>query len=744
MDLRSARRRLGLSRELVTGWRPTGPRLRGFVRSSVTSYIALGVTLYILPGRQSGGPLPVLGLVFTVAVVGLLLRPLLLGLAVVLGSFGLLLVGILTQAIILDVAIGIAPDIDIGSRPAVLLVSWVAAGVAALVNWLFDAGSEDSFLAQLLGRAMRVAHRQRRVDADAAGTVAASDPAFRGTLIVQLDGVGEQLLRQAITAGAVPTLSGWLRSGSHLLRGWHTGLPATTPAGQAVLLYGNVTTVPSFRWYEKDSGRLMVSNHPRDAAEIERRLSTGQGLLAEGGVSVSNLFSGDAPTTLLTMSDARLPPRSTRGLASFATAKGGLVRSVVVFGGQVVTELYQGRRQRRRDVRPRVGRGGVFALLRGVTTALLRDLNVAIVAEQIARGAQTIFVDFLDYDEVAHHAGPSRPESMRTLDGLDRLLRFFSDVTVATGRDYDLVIVSDHGQAQGATFRQLCGLSLHDVVADLSGSADEPTGTPHPHPHPHPIPGQGQGTSPSRVQLVVPADLDSVPAERFGAANLLLTGVARSDGIAARTLRHRGDADGQVTLGEPRYASVVTAESGLIVAASGSLAHLYLADLPGRVTREVIDERYPGLIEGLAKHPQIGAVVVRSRLGGLLAIGTDGWRVVDAQTGLTDDPDSAAGTGTGTGEGEGENPLTAYGPLAEPDVAALDGRDHVGDLILFGRFDPGSGEVVAFEELVGSHGGLAGGQNDAILIHPAGWSLPAEKVLTGHQVHRILLEHVRR
>ncbi|MGI8667912.1 MAG: alkaline phosphatase family protein [Jatrophihabitans sp.] len=692
----SMRRRLELSARLVSSWRPTGSRLRGLVRSMTTSYLALGITLYILPGRQSAGPLAVLGLVIVVAAVGVLLRPVLLGLAVVLGSFGLLLIGVLTQAIILDIALGIAPDVEVGSRPAVLLVSWVAATVAALVNWLFDAGNEDSFLAQLLGRAVRVAHRQPL----------AGRPAGPGTLIVQLDGVGEDLLRQAITAGTVPTLSRWLRSGSHRLRGWHTGLPATTPAGQAVLLYGDTEQVPSFRWYEKESGRLVVANHPRDAAEIEQRLSTGRGLLADGGVSVSNLFSGDAPTRLLTMSDARLPPRSTRGLASFATAKGGLVRSIVVFGGQVIAELYQGRRQRRRDVLPRVRRGGVFALVRGVTTALLRDLNVAIVAEQIARAAPVIFVDFLDYDEVAHHAGPSRPESMRTLDGLDRLLRFFAEVIEATGRDYDIVVVSDHGQAQGATFGQLSGTSLHELVSSLCVPA--PAGD-----------GGGAGA----------AGIDSAPAERWTPLNLLLTGVARSQSPAARVMSRTRDPEQQVTLGQPvGDRDSVADPAGLVVAAAGSLAHIYLAEVAGQVPREVIEARHPGLIDALAGHPQIGAVLVRSQQpDGLVVLGAHGWRLLDGSRAVA---------------GSGLDPLSDYGVRAAGDLTALAGRRHVGDLIVLGRFDPASGEVVAFEELVGSHGGLGGGQTEAIFLHPAGWPVPVG-VLSGLQVHRVLLERVR-
>jgi hypothetical protein len=58
--------------------------------------------------------------------------------------------------------------------------------------------------------------------------------------------------------------------------------------------------------------------------------------------------------------------------------------------------------------------------------------------------------------------------------------------------------------------------------------------------------------------------------------------------------------------------------------------------------------------------------------------------------------------------------------------------------------DPGTGEVAAFEDLVGCHGGLGGWQSRAVLIHPADW--PAGPELVGADaVHRQLvgwLEHL--
>ena len=72
-----------------------------------------------------------------------------------------------------------------------------------------------------------------------------------------------------ITAGNLPTVSRWVREGTHRLVEWHTGIPSTTPASQAGILHGAAQHVPAFRWYEKDAGRLVVTNRPGDAAYVE-------------------------------------------------------------------------------------------------------------------------------------------------------------------------------------------------------------------------------------------------------------------------------------------------------------------------------------------------------------------------------------------------------------------------------------------------------------------------------------------
>lgn len=694
MSFDAARERIVLAVRLAMSWRPTGSRLRALGRATVTSFLAIGGMLWLLPSLRASGPVSVLVLVAIVFGVGALARPVLVAVSALFGAVGLLVAGFLSQVLILDLALTVAPGVHGASLHDVVLAAWLVALLSAIVNWVFDVGSDDAFLARVLRHA---------------ATAARLDPFARegpGVLIVQIDGLGEDVLRQALTAGAVPTISRWLRTGTHTMRAWDTGAPATTPAGQAVLLHGDVTTVPGFRWYEKDTARLMVANRARDAAEIERRCSDGRGLLADGGVSVSNLLSGDAPTRLLTMSDPRLSMEARRGVASYLTSRGGLPRTVVLMLGEMITELQQGRRQRRRDVRPRVPRRSVFVLLRAVTTVLLRNLSLSLVADHLASGAPVLYVDFVDYDEVAHHAGPARPEALRTLDGIDRVLRVLAAIAMHVNRNYEVVVLSDHGQAQGSTFRQQAGESLDDLVSRLSDAG------PH---------ESGGGNA------------DEEPAERWGPMNLLLTSAARTVGrrgptrrlLDSRTEHHLDGAS--VTLGPARHDRVY-APGRPVVAAGGSLAHIYLPGVEGRADLERIETVHPRLVEGLRTHPQIGLVLVRSGSGELRALGADGWRVV---------------TESGCRNGAGHDPVAPYGPRAAQALAQLDTRDHVGDLVVLGRFDAHLGEITAFEELVGSHGGIGGGQDRAVLIVPAGWPVPDTDPLDGLGVHELLVDRLR-
>jgi Type I phosphodiesterase / nucleotide pyrophosphatase len=629
-------------------------RLRAVLRSGLMTFVVLTLTLWLMPGVAVDDVADTLGLVVLVAAVGAVLRPLLLVGVTVLGGWAAMLLGVAAQVMVMTVALDLDPANRINGLPSLVIAAVLAVVFAAILDWMVDSGTDDTFVkeARRLMRAVR--RRQARQAGGPLLTLRRPAPGTSpGLLIVQLDGVAEPVLRWAVRAGNLPTIGQWLRSGSHRMRRWHAGLPSTTPAAQAGILHGAAGQIPGFRWYEKDTGRLMVSNRPRDAAVIERRLSDGRGLLRDGGVSIGNAFSGDAATRLLTVSHAALPGRSARGWAAFMASPYGFTRAVVLGIGEVITELHQARLQRKRNLQPRVSRSGAFLALRPASM-LLRDVNVSLAAEQMARGAPVIYCDLVDYDEVAHHAGPARPESMRQLESLDRMLGVLQRLEPEAARRYHLVVLSDHGQSQGPTFRQRCGETLNEVVERL--------------------------TAPDRVVAPVAA------AEATAAA-------------------------------EPEFPPHPVAP--LLVVPSGSLALVYLTRYPGRVGRAEIDRAYPRLLDGLARHPGIGLVVVDD--DGPVALGAAGSHRL--REGMV----------------TGVDPLLPYGPHARADLLRHQESPHVGDLVLLSALDEATDEVAAFEELVGSHGGLGGWQTEALLVSPAGWPMAGGPLVGPDAVHRLLV-----
>ncbi|MBT0772033.1 alkaline phosphatase family protein [Kineosporia sp. J2-2] len=682
----------------------SGRDLRDALIGLVPNAAALLVSSWVLAGLEIAHWWWAFAVAAVTAAVDATARPALRLVAGLAGAFTALFLGLTAQVALIMLALLVVPGVVVTGVEAVAQTLLMVGLLAAVTRSVVSVNDSSYVVGDLIRRGEA---RRRRSGAEVPREIPC------GVVIVQIDGLPYPLLQNGIVSGVLPTLSHWVRSGSHEMTPWWARVPSTTPASQAALLHGGNDGIPAFRWYEKDTGRLMVANRPGDAAEIESRLSDGRGLLADGGVSVSNMFSGDAPTSLMVMSRAArrgdLGPGSAyiRFFFSPFVAARTLVRTVA----EIVKELYQGRQQRVRGIEPRIPRRGAYVALRGITNVVLRDLNVALVAEHMMAAAPVIFVDFVDYDEIAHHAGVSRPESIDALAGLDLTLRTLERVAAAAPRDYRFVVLSDHGQSQGTTFRQLTGRTLEAAVREHAGTAPGQTVAET---------GDVEGWGPFNALL----------------RDVLTTGRPPRTRWARRRVERAGDSG---MLAGPTSAATPSADEGerpeLVVVGSGNLGLVWFPRRPGRVGAETLTEDLPGLIPGLLTEPGIGFVVVDSARGPLV-MGRAGIRV------LLEDLV------------EGRDPLAGFGPRAAADLIRVAQMRNAPDLYVHSTLHARTGEVHAFEELVGSHGGLGGWQNQAVLVHPAGWpvdpdlldrTVEGEELLYGaDMVHRQLVRWLER
>jgi hypothetical protein len=60
-----------------------------------------------------------------------------------------------------------------------------------------------------------------------------------------------------------------------------------------------------------------------------------------------------------------------------------------------------------------------YAAMRAASNVVLRDMSTSLIISEMYRGANVIYTDFTDYDEIAHHSGPERVEALQALDGID-------------------------------------------------------------------------------------------------------------------------------------------------------------------------------------------------------------------------------------------------------------------------------------------------------------------------------------
>ena len=209
------------------------------------------------------------------------------------------------------------------------------------------------------------------------------------------------------------------RRETHRLAEWETDLSSQTGASQAGILLGSNEDISAFRWVEKETATMMTCSAPPDCAETRAPAWTGIGLLVDGGASRGNLLSGEAEDVILTVSRMDAEKKSNPGYRAFFANGDNATRTLVLFGWEVILEWTAALRAIRRDVRPRGHRGGIYPLMRGALCVFVRDLIVSGVLTDIMRGRPAVYATFSSYDEVAHHSGLERADTLEALRKLD-------------------------------------------------------------------------------------------------------------------------------------------------------------------------------------------------------------------------------------------------------------------------------------------------------------------------------------
>jgi uncharacterized membrane protein YvlD (DUF360 family) len=551
--------------EAVT-WHPERPRFKPLrlLLSWVLTAAALWIAAAILPGVDIEGTWGALAVAVVVAVLNAVLPPILAALRLPFTlALGFVLVFVL-NAVVLRLASDVLADtFSVDSFGWALLGALVVAAVSVVLEVVFGTNDDDTYTLRVVQRIARRQGGGRRTDVP-------------GIVFLEIDGLALPVLRRAMRDGNAPTMARWVADDTHRLTEWETDLSSQTGASQAGILLGSNEDIPAFRWVEKETGKLMTCSAPDDCARIEAQRATGIGLLANGGSSRGNLLSGEADEQILTVSRIEAEKRANPGYRAFFANGFNVTRALVLFAWEVIVEWVAALRAIRRDVRPRGHRGGLYPFMRAAMCVVVRDLIVYGVLTDMMRGRPAVYATFSSYDEVAHHSGLERVDTLEALRKLDQQFGRIDRARRYAPRPYEIVVLSDHGQTQGATFKQRNGYGLDELV---QRSVDH-----------------------GRVEEIAGGD-----EQHSMVGNAI------------------GEATGTAPKSQKRSKKDVSGED-VVVLGSGNLGLVYLMEEPRRLTLEEIEERHPRLIAALREHQHVGWLLVRSAEHGPVALGASGAR----------------------------------------------------------------------------------------------------------------------
>ncbi|MEZ5155156.1 MAG: phage holin family protein [Solirubrobacterales bacterium] len=652
------------------------------LRRSVAVVLVDAVVLWILAGILDRFTLDgfgaAIGAALVIGVLNALVFPLLARLTLPLNVLTLGLAAVVLNAVLVSFAIDLVPNAEIKGLAEAIVVTIALTLSTSATSALLAIDDDESWYRNVVKTQSRGRDTVNRTNVP-------------GILFLEIDGLAHEVLERAVAAGRVPNIKRWLDEGSHAMHVWETDWSSQTGACQAGLLHGDNDDMPAFRWWEKERNAPIVTNHPKDAVEIERRHSDGRGLLYADGASRANILSGDAAHSMLTMSTVLTRRRPIgRDYAAYFARPYATFKTLNAVIAEYFRERYWAIRQKRIDEKPRIVRDRKYGLVRAWATVVQLDLQVAAVVGDLIAGRPVVYTTFLAYDEVAHHSGIEREDTLAVLAKVDRQIGRIEKATREAPRPYRLVVLSDHGQSQGATFLQRYGYSLQELVEKACHSSSTYASS-----------GDSAEASAYMGAGLTELDRDQTPVTRA-----IQAGAERLD------VAHPADGDGAAAIAGDQPPEVA-------VMASGCLGLISFPRQPGRLTIETIEALYPTLIEELRSHEGIGFLLVDSAADGALAIGPEGVNRLEK------------------GEVLGKDPLEPFGPNAPRHVLRTHGFPHCPDIVVNSRIWHDPIEVAAFEELVGSHGGMGGSQSFPFVLAPADLQWPGEDVVGAESVHRI-------
>jgi len=535
----------------------------------------------------------------------------------------------------------------------------------------------------------------------------------RGFILIQIDGLSHDHLIQALAAGHMPYVNRLLADHRLTVAPWRCGLPSSTPAVQAGMMFGNRFDIPGFRWYEKDRGTMMTPQRLDHVSMMYDRIHRGQRGILSGGSCYVSMFDGDADLALFTLSTLRRQRffESVRGIGLLVLFLLSPFRVMRVFGMAGLNYVIGLSRRLVRLVKPitrsrtepnALNPFDLFSpLVYAASDALFTEVQTFAIMLDIYRCVPAIYANYNSYDEMAHEMGPDSPAAFRVLRGVDKRIHQIDRMrSHYRQREYDLFLMSDHGNTPAIPFSWKNGATLGQYILQRVGEGISLHERVESHSH---------LVKRARYLHEELRALEETTSPR-------LREIVSS---ARRYVKQRTQKAEELDYDLKR-------QKDIVVSASGPLAHIYFNVSPRQLDLIEVMLLYPDLLDQLLTDANAGTLVGRAGESTIvLGQGGGTLQISDTQE-VTEEP----------------HPLAPFGdaPYIAEQLHRLAHFPHAGDLILLGELQD-DGKVVTFEHQVAAHGGIGGAQGRPFIAWPSERQLAPDALNDAEDLYDYFIRH---
>ncbi len=521
-------------------------------------------------------------------------------------------------------------------------------------------------------------------------------------LIIQIDGLSYDDLEYCVEKGYAPWMKKLLQKEAaqagekQYLKQYFPGLPCSTPVIQAAIMYGDSSPVAGFRFVDKQKNKTISFVNPLDAYYIESNYYTNKdnndtqnnknnkdnkdnkdlkknGLLSDYGSSYFNHFSGGAERSIFTMAtlwkqNKIQKLKQTDLHLIFLANPFRIIKVAYLAGFEIITEYLEALWEhivafiKRRKAKVPF----IFSIVRMNMNVISRELTTLGAIIDMKRSTPIIYINYVGYDEIGHHRGPSNKSAYRSIRAIDRNIK---RIYAKKKQDYDIMILSDHGQQQAMPFKRIYKQSLGDFIKQLAAVA---------------VSSDDELDDKDITLEYMQKDIEEMGRKNKLAK--LLTMFKSKENLKKE---------------KNKVASIT-------VAISSNLAQIYFLQEKKRIDKKEIELLYPEFIEKLSKHPGIG-VVLGKHESNFFIITKNGTIFVTPQ-----------------GEIKASEEYKLFLRLMHDyeikispeiflqEIIAMLQKPFSGDLTIIGSMI--DGKAISFADHFGAHGGFGGKQTNAFII----------------------------